>query len=207
MQKLWQLSVAHASGLNVPESIVTNSPEQAEKFYYECDRHVIYKMISEKSHFNIPFYENPRGVATLPLREVDLKHLSQVKLAPHLFQRRIVKTCDLRVTIIGLKIFAFRIDSQRGRGKLDWRHDYSVDMEECQLPEPVASACLNLMKRLGLNYGALDFAVDEKGKHWFLEINSAGQYYWLEARTKVPLSLELAKLLCGQSEPLIGVSS
>jgi hypothetical protein len=207
MQKLLQLSEARLSGLKVPESLVTNCPQVAEKFYYECNRQVIYKLIAELSHFNIPFYENPRGVATLPLRDSDLKHLGQVKLAPHFFQRRILKQCDLRVTIIGRKIFAFRIDSQAGIGKLDWRHDYSVVMEPYELPDQVSKACLALMRRLGLNYGALDFAVDEEGDHWFLEINSSGQFYWLEHRTKVPLSLELAKLLCGQSEPIVAAGS
>jgi glutathione synthase/RimK-type ligase-like ATP-grasp enzyme len=138
----------------------------------------------------------------LPLRKADLEHLSQVRLAPHLFQRCIEKSCDLRVTIVGAKIFAIRIDSQAGRGKLDWRHDYSVEMVPCELPENLQVQCLDLMKRFGLNYGALDFILSATGEYVFLEINCAGQYLWIEQKTDLKISREVANLLTGKSAPL-----
>ena len=201
--KLWQLEVARQSGLIIPQTLVANDPDAVRKFYDGCNGQVIYKLVGESTNFAMPMYEFPLGIPTLPLRPADLEHLSQVRFSPHLFQERINKTCDLRVTIVGMKIFAVRIQSQAGQGKLDWRTDYSVPMEVYRLPEQVADGCLRLMRALRLNYGALDFCVDDKGRHVFLEINCAGQYLWLEDKAKVDISQEVANLLAGRSEPLV----
>jgi len=201
--KLQQLRVAASCGLKVPDTLVTNDPVEVMQFYEDCEQQVVYKVISENSSQLIPLYEMPAGIPTLPLREFDFQYLEQVKFGPHLFQRRIKKSYDVRTTIIGKKIFSIRIDSQEGKGKLDWRQDYSVPMTECQLPDDVAQACLLLMQRFGLNYGALDFCVTPEGEFYFLEINCAGQYLWIEQRTGMPISRELAKLLAGKAEPLV----
>ncbi len=129
--------------------------------------------------------------------------LGRVIHAPHLFQRNIEKDCDLRVTVVGKEVFCIRIDSQLGSGKVDWRNDYSVPMTPFELPHEIKSRCLELMRRLRLNYGAIDFVLTKDGEYFFLEINCAGQYIWIEHRTDLPISEEIAKLLSGQSEPLI----
>jgi D-alanine-D-alanine ligase-like ATP-grasp enzyme len=63
---------------------------------------------------------------------------------------------------------------------------------------------MKLMQELGLNYGALDFCVTPEGEHYFLEVNCAGQYMWLEECTDLKLSKEMALLLAGKSEPIVG---
>jgi D-alanine-D-alanine ligase-like ATP-grasp enzyme len=71
------------------------------------------------------------------------------------------------------------------------------------LPEDIGNKCLDLMRKLGLNYGALDFCITPEGEHVFFEINCAGQYLWVEERTQMPISQELALLLTGKSPPLV----
>jgi len=202
--KLWQLEVARRVGLTVPKTIVTNQPEIAADFYAQCNGRVIYKLVGERSNRAIPKYESPLGVPTLEMTKADLEHLSQVAVAPHLFQEHVEKLYDIRVTAIGKKLFPVRIDSQAGEGKVDWRSDYSVPMELIDLPDDVADRCLTLIRRLGLNYGAIDLCVDKHGCHVFFEINCAGQYLWMENRIEeLDISLELAKLLSGKGEPMI----
>lgn len=203
LQKLWQLQVAQEVGLSIPETLVTNNETLVRQFFDQCDGQVVYKMISETTSFLIPPYESPSGISTLPLRAEDLPFLKQVIHAPHLFQRSIKKSFELRATVVGKKIFCLKIDSQSGSGKIDWRHDYTVEMESFDLPDDVSIRCLDLMKRLGLNYGAIDMIHSEAGDYIFIEINCAGQYLFAEERAKLPISLEIAKLLAGQSEPLI----
>lgn len=203
LQKLWQLELASEIGLTIPETLVTNDPDMVRGFFSECDGEVIYKLIGETTNFSIPAHEQPRGISTLPLRVADLDHLEQVRFAPHLFQRRVKKRSELRVTIVGHKTFAIEIDSQSGAGKVDWRNDYSVDMKAYTLPEQVEEQCKTLMRRMGLNYGALDFCLTPQGEYVFLEINCAGQYLWMEERANLPISAELALLLAGKSEPLV----
>ena len=202
LQKLFQLELAARSGFSIPETVVTNDPEYVKRFFKECNGQVIYKLISEATNHFVPTYEIV-GIPTLPLREEDLEFIDQVRYTPHLFQRYIDKAFDVRVTIVGKKIFAGRIHSQTGVGKIDWRHDYSVKMEPIELPIEIANACLELMRRLRLNYGAIDLCECASGDYVFLEINCAGQFLWLEQRANLPIALELAKLLARESEPLI----
>lgn len=203
--KLFQLELARKVGLTIPQTLVTNRPDQVAEFYKKCNSQVIYKLIGERTNFYLPKYEPAPGVPTLPLRDEDLAHLDQVSLAPHIFQECIRKKYDIRVTVIGKKLFAVKIDSQAGEGSLDWRRDYSVAMDPIDLPDEVHSACFNLVERLGLNYGAIDLCVDQAGRHVFFEINNAGQYLWMEQKIEsMQLSMEMAKLLVGKSEPMAG---
>lgn len=202
--KLYQLDLARRVGLTIPQTLVTNRPDEVREFYKKCKSQVIYKLIGERTNFYLPKYEPGPGIPTLLLREEDLEHLEQVSLAPHIFQECIIKKYDIRVTVIGKKLFAVKIDSQAGDGSLDWRRDYSVDMDPIELPDDVHSACLRLVERFGLNYGAIDLCVDQTDRHVFFEINNAGQYLWIEQKIEsMNLSLEMAKLLIGESEPMV----
>jgi glutathione synthase/RimK-type ligase-like ATP-grasp enzyme len=202
VHKLWQLEMAQKLGLQVPKTLVTNQMHLVREFYERCRSKVIYKLISEQTVFSIPMTERPTGFGTLQLRGEDIEHLDQVKYSPHLFQEMVEKDFELRVTLVGEKIFCVRIDSQSGKGKLDWREDYSVPMYPFELPESISRKCFELMKHLGLNYAAADFIVTPKQEYVFLEINCGGQFLWVERITGLPISEALAKLLAGQSEPL-----
>jgi glutathione synthase/RimK-type ligase-like ATP-grasp enzyme len=205
--KLWQLEVAKRVGLVVPKTVVTNMPEVVAKFYEECGGRVIYKLVGEASLQQMPLFGTASGIDTVftrPLEQDDFAHLSQIRMVPHLFQERIDKVYDIRVTAIGKKLFPVKIESQTGKGKLDWRLDYDVPMKLIELPADISNSCLDLLKALGLNYGAIDLCVDKNGRHTFFEINCVGQYAWMEDRIEeLELSLELAKLLIGQGDPIV----
>jgi hypothetical protein len=201
--KLWQLEVAEEVGLSIPETLVTNKPELVRQFYESCGGEVIYKFMHELSSFYIPAAELPAGIPTLPLRKEDLPFVDQVVHCPTLFQRRIAKAVELRVTVVGRKIFSISIDSQSGRGTVDWRSDYSVEMTPCDLPIDVEKKVLVLMRRLKLNYGAIDFIKTPDGDYVFIEINSGGQYMWVEQVTPHKISLEIARFLMHKTEAII----
>lgn len=202
LHKLWQLELASRLGLSIPETLITNRPDDVLKFYDHCDGQVIYKMISESSNFAIPRSERPAGISTMPLRKKDLAFIDQVALAPHCFQKKIDKAYDLRVTVVGQRIFSIKIESQTGKGKIDWRHDYTVPMIAYELENHLSEKCLQLTKELGLNYGAIDLVRATTGEYFFLEINSAGQFLWAEDRTKLPISQAVAAVLAGVEPPL-----
>jgi len=199
--KLDQLNMAMQVGMTIPETLVTNDPQAARDFYEKCDGQVIYKMLSESSNQSVPLFEGS-AISTLPVRQADLKYMDQVRFAPHFFQKQIQKASDIRVTVVGKKVFAVRIYSQEGRGAVDWRLDYSVKMEAMELPREISDACVEFLRRFELNYGAMDFCETKDGQFIFIENNNAGQYIWLEDRTELQISLELAKLLSGIAEPV-----
>lgn len=201
--KLRQLDIARQVGLSIPSTIVTSEPQVVREFYEECHGKVIYKLLSDQSSFSIPRCETPCGIPTSPLHEEDLPHLDQVVHAPHFFQQAIEKRIELRVTVVGNEIFSLSIDSQTGKGTVDWRLDYEVEMKQIVLPDEIKSKCLAMMKRLGLNYGAFDFIVTPEMDYVFVEVNPQGQYLWAELRCEMPISLEIAKLLTGNAPALV----
>ena len=99
---------------------------------------------------------------------------------------------------MGEKCFAVSIDSQKMKDTcIDWRNgEHILEHSPIELPEDIQEKCLQLMKRLDLNYGAIDFVQDKEGNFVFLEINPNGQWAWIEHLTGMPISKEIVKSLC-----------
>lgn len=203
LYKLHQLEVARQVGLSIPRTLVTNDPQAVEAFYHRCDGKLIYKLIDENSSSFAPISEACPCIPTLPFRETDLKHIKQVSFSLHLFQEHIDKQCDLRVTVVGRKIFAVEIESQKGLGNIDWRLDYSVPMKVYNLADQVSQRCFALLQKLGLNFGAIDLCLDKNGRYYFFEVNPAGQWLWMEIALGIPVSSALSQLLAGLEQPLV----
>ncbi len=55
--------------------------------------------------------------------------------------------------------------------------------------------CIEYVKVLGLQYSAIDLALDEDGKYWFLEVNPNGQWAFVELATVLQISKAIAELL------------
>ena len=62
-------------------------------------------------------------------------------------------------------------------------------------PDEVRDLLLAMNVRFGLLYGAYDLIVTPDGQYVFLEVNSVGQWLWLERATGLPISEALGKLL------------
>ncbi|MGH3630499.1 MAG: RimK domain-containing protein, partial [Sciscionella sp.] len=114
----------------------------------------------------------------------------------HPFQQWIPKSREARVIVIGDDLFAVEIIAGSENGYLDWRADYpSNTYRPTQPPDAVQRGTRQLMAKLELAYGALDFVITPEGDWVFLEINAGGQYGWLEEATCLPISAALAGLL------------
>ena len=55
------------------------------------------------------------------------------------------------------------------------------------------------MERLGLVYGAIDLRRTPEGEHVFLEINTAGEFLFVEERTGQPIARAVADWLARPS--------
>lgn len=192
-----QLRLARQVGLDVPRTLMTNDPEAVRAFAKRCPAGTITKMMS-----SFAVYEEGREhvVFTNPVSEADLADLDGLALCPMTFQERVEKALELRVTVVGDRVFSSSIDSQAfPRGKDDWRRDGVAMVPEWKhhdLPRPVAQSLLALMRRLGLQYGAADFIVTPDGRHVFLEVNPSGEFMWLLRHPGHPIDQALADLLC-----------
>ncbi|MEW6731466.1 MAG: MvdD family ATP-grasp ribosomal peptide maturase [Acidobacteriota bacterium] len=196
--KQLQLQVAREFGLETPRTLITNSPEAVREFANTCENGVITKMLS-----SFAIYENgmEKVVFTNPLTAQDLEDLDGLRFCPMTFQERVPKRLELRVTIVGNRIFAASIDSQSfERARDDWRRDGVAMVNEWkpyELPPEVEEKLLKLMDYFGLNYGAIDIILTPDGRHIFLEINPAGEFFWLEKSPGLPISKTLAEVLLG----------
>lgn len=115
-----------------------------------------------------------------------------------LAQEYVDKDFELRITIVGEKIFTCAICSQEiEQTKIDWRNNNLENIKHgpYELPPDIKAKIFALMRRWHLSYGAIDMIVTPKGEYVFLEINPGGQWLWIEEMTGMPISQALAELL------------
>jgi ATP-grasp ribosomal peptide maturase len=184
-----QLSVATSVGLRVLPTLVTNDPGEARAFAEGVGR-IIYKPLY------LGLLDVEGKAASIWVREVDAEDFDDsIAGTMHLFQARCDKVADLRVTVIGDKVFCVRIKTE-DPDLLDWRYDYErLSYSVVEPPAGLIAAMRAYMKRLDLVFGCFDFAVPRHGTPVFLECNPNGQWAWLEDATGLPMTAALADLL------------
>lgn len=199
--KQLQLQIAQELGLETPRTLISNDPEAVRRFTAECTDGVITKMLSSFAIYGEQGEE--KVVFTTPLRPEDLEDLSGLRYCPMTFQERVAKQVELRVTVVGSQVFAASIDpTLTGRAAEDWRRD-GVELidhwKPYDLPVDIATRLVGLLDRFDLNYGAIDLIVTPEGRHVFLEINPAGEYFWLDRCPGLPISEAIADTLLGRA--------
>jgi len=116
------------------------------------------------------------------------------------FQENVPKALELRITIVGQRVFTAAVNSQIFQGATyDWRKQGRTLKDAWQaydLPPDVEKKLLQLMAEFGLNYGAIDMIVTPDGEYVFLEINPVGEFFWLEIFSPhFPISQAIAEIL------------
>lgn len=127
----------------------------------------------------------------------DLLDLDHVALTAHQVQGYVDKLMDVRVVVVGERIFPVAIHPLSEAARVDFRADYrALRHEIIELPDAVRRGIRRFMSESGLLMASMDFSVGRDGRYYFLESNPAGgQYGWLEAKTGVRLTEAVADLL------------
>nr|BBH92981.1 ATP-grasp ribosomal peptide maturase [Thermogemmatispora argillosa] len=191
-----QLKVAQEVGLRTPPTLITNDPTAVRSFFFEvCQEQMIYKTLH--GNFLPGGGDRYHLIFTSRVGRERLAELEQVRLTAHLFQPLIEKAYEVRATVIGSSVLPVRIDSQEVEAaRLDWRAAcYQVRYRPYALPEGIARRCVELVRRLGLVFGALDLIVTPDEDYIFLECNPGGQWEWLEVETGLPFAATIAQVL------------
>lgn len=190
--RISQLLAAAAVGLSTPATLATTAVSDFVSFYQRNGGAVISKLAAQMLDYS-------RWMRyTDPITPTDLIGVSSVAYAPILLQELISKSTELRITVVGSKVFTAEISAQKShRSQTDWRrYDYSqTEYRKYELPDDVSDACVNLTKRLGLSFSAIDMIVTEDSRYIFIELNPTGQWYWIEELTGLPISDALCDLL------------
>jgi glutathione synthase/RimK-type ligase-like ATP-grasp enzyme len=117
---------------------------------------------------------------------------------PIILQDYIDKNFEVRYTVVGKEHFVCKIDSQASKiANIDWRrYDLANTPHEIiNPPEEIKKKVINLMAEFNLNFGALDFIVSQTDEWHFLELNSMGQFLWIEDLTGLKISESIANWL------------
>lgn len=190
--KLLQLERALELGLRVPDTLITHDPSRVSSFAAEHDGRVVTKLLEPLSQTMDAsgefFYTTALG---------DVGELSALRWSPQIFQPHLPKHRELRVIVIGEHLFVGALDLS-GADVVDWRRLRASDGLRWQphaLPPDVEAKARALVARLGLVYGALDFIETGEGEAYFLEINPAGEWGWLERDLGFPIGDRIAEAL------------
>ncbi|MBL1083629.1 ATP-grasp ribosomal peptide maturase [Streptomyces actinomycinicus] len=165
-----QLVTAQRSGLSVPSTLITNDHDRAREFVGQHTGAVVYKPL-----WNTPYTIDGRAQQVW-VREVRPHEITpDVASCPHLFQAKVEKAFDARLTAVGDRVFAVRIDSP----DLDWRQRQSLmKCTPIDVPDRIARSVSAYLTISRLAFGAFDFAVTPTGDWYFLECNPNGQWAW-----------------------------
>lgn len=176
--KALQLREANRLGLSIPETLITNDKSSIINFIQKNERDgTIYKTFSPTS------WEENNKIFACYTATITIDMLSteeNMALTPGIFQKRVKKDFEVRVTFFGEDYIAVKIHNSE---KLDWRVLFSnneLKLSSLRLPIDVEKKCLALMEKLEIVFGCFDFIVTPEGEYVFLEVNEMGQFLWVE---------------------------
>ena len=187
--KLEQLTVAKRLGFKIPSTCLTSDSSVIQKFSKAHNGRVICKAVKHG------FLRQGDMVRTAPTQRVGPEFLDQIDdyaPLPMIFQQEIPKTFDVRVTVVGQRVFATAIHSQtHSETEVDWRlwdfYDFDLVHEAITLPASIARQCRAIIEHYSLNYGAIDLVQSIHNEYFFLELNPNGQWAWIEQKTGYPI--------------------
>jgi hypothetical protein len=206
--KLLQLKVARQLGFTIPPFLVSFVGDEILSFVRE-HKEVVLKPINSRVN---SCGEEDKALQTFTrfdVRRFNAHQLRQFEGSvfehPLFVQRCIRKVFDTRVTVIGDDITAAAIHMEDpASAMIDWRADsLTLRHEIVECPDDIKRGMLAYLRRMRLNYGAFDFAVDAENQWWFLECNANGQFQWIDDVLGTKMSTSMAEHLAGLRPPLV----
>jgi hypothetical protein len=193
--KFWQLQLAAELGFEIPPTLISNSPREVIEFYRQHQGRIISKLITRafKDHVWDEFFR-----LTEPVTRRDISCLSAVRYSPMVFQAYVPKQLEVRITVVGARVFAAELHTQYShRTKHDSRRydHFQTPIRIHELPPELSARCVQLIRRLELCYGTIDLVLTPDNRYVFLEVNPNGQYLWTERGTGLPITSAVADLL------------
>lgn len=192
--KYLQRQLASKLGFLQPKQIVSNDKKDLVKFISD-NKEVVMKLMSQE------FYETGDGFKGLYVNKITLEEIDKYfaeQENPIVLQEYVEKDYEVRYTAVGEKHFVCKINSQcSSRTKVDWRR-YDIKNtphEVIQPPDDIRKKVDMLLKELNLSFGALDFVVNKQNEWVFLEINTMGQWLWIETLTGLKISDAISEYL------------
>lgn len=189
--KPYQARLIERHGFGIPETLITNDPEAARGFVRHCAADgddVIFKSIS-----------GVRSIVEV-LTPERMEMLDRIAACPVQFQRR-VRGTDIRVHVVGDRLFAARIES----GATDYRYARQQEgrlphLTPHDLPAEVEARCFAVSRALDLPFTGIDLRVTADGEWYCFEANPSPAYSYFQDETDLPIAGALIAWLGGGAE-------
>jgi ATP-grasp ribosomal peptide maturase len=182
-----QLRTAVGLGLPIPPTLITNEAGEARRFAGEHGRIIC------KTFRGLPSGEDGHAGAIWTQRVDPGTFDESMAVTAHLFQAELAKIGDVRVTVVGRRVFAQQIMAPGAT--LDWRQgDWDQLIHApIRVPPPVQAALHRYLAAYDLVFGCFDFALtgagDDAGDWVFIECNPNGQWAWLPDADQIACAL------------------
>jgi glutathione synthase/RimK-type ligase-like ATP-grasp enzyme len=190
--KPYQAAFIEQFGFLTPPTLITTDADAALAFW---DMHgaVIYKSIS-----------SVRSIVTR-LTSAHLTRLPSLAVCPTQFQAY-VPGRDIRVHLIGDRLFACQIDSDADDYRYAARTGSRLEMRNYVLPADVADRCRALVAGLGLVFAGVDLRRTPDGLWFCFEVNPSPAFTFYTASTGAPIAAAVADVLCTAAREYEGVA-
>lgn len=191
-----QLVAAKNAGFKIPNTLITNSPSAGTRFTSRYPLHTIVKVLH---HHEISLKNISHRFPTTTITPDLLSNFEELKYSPLIFQEKIPNREELRITVVGNKIFPVQITTGKNKDEYSDIHkipEKDLRFKEIEIDRKLADMCFKLNETLGLVVSSIDLLVDLKGNNYFLEINPVGDWNWLEKHLDLGITdsfLELVK--------------
>jgi glutathione synthase/RimK-type ligase-like ATP-grasp enzyme len=180
--KPYQQQRIAASGFRVPRTLVTSCPEEARRFYEQCERRVIFKSISAQ-----------RSIV-VRMTDADLDRLEQVRNCPTQFQEWVPGT-DIRVHAVGSRLFATEIRTDAVDYRYAGMYGHARSMRGVDLPAAIARRCREVATGLGLFTAGIDLRRTPEGEYYCFEANPSPGFTFYQQYTGQRIGEALADAL------------
>lgn len=170
--KAYQLTVANDIGFKIPKTLIGNDANQFHNFENQIIIKSLDTVLLREANDCLFTYSTIKNSTEL--------NDENVAAVPLTVQDYITPKVDIRVTIIGNKLVAVKITSAGSGIEKDWRtvERDRVEYTDIKLPKEIERYCFELLRRLNLNFGAIDLLVSNE-EFIFIEINPTGEWGWL----------------------------
>lgn len=179
--KLLQLEIAKDIGFETPDTLISNDPDDIAHFFRHHGGDIICKTFIPYSWGASP--AESRLSCTARIRSMAGLEDAMLRHQPAIYQPNIAKDHEIRAAVFAHRVFASHIDSQAAsRSRIDQQLVLAkpANCRRCELPMAVQEKAFDLLNRLGLVFGTVDFIVTPEGQYIFLEVNEAGQFLYQE---------------------------
>jgi glutathione synthase/RimK-type ligase-like ATP-grasp enzyme len=181
--KILQLTIARSLGLTIPRTIVSNNREAIHHFLKAVGTAVLKPLLCDYPH----------SIETRACALEDFVDETTTRLAPTMVQERVPCAADIRVCVIGNRVFAAELISA-DENRIDWRLTAS-GWRPHTLPGNLEDKLRRMVDVLDLEMGSYDLRLTPEGEYVFFELNPNGQFLFLEVDADLPISQTVADYL------------